>query len=224
MGHGRLLWAAVMSAAAVTILGGYTAASALLAQPPAPAAVADVTDAVPETAPTPVPETPADALMVTVVDDTGVKGRKVVVHDEQGQALRLEAPNHLEEIRLELSPDNLYTLTSDDGLSTTFYLEANGSVTNVTGDGWSDGERLHLDTEVRCTLEVLGSAVGEASVCTLTGQGVTQTQVLYREEGRTTGRAVFSGLAPGTYTFQGSGVQRTVELSEEQPYVVLGLH
>ena len=221
MGHGRLLWAAVMSAAAVTILGGYTAAGALLAQPEATAAVEN---AVLETVSTPAPEIPADALMVTVLDDTGAEGRKVVVRDAQGQALRLEAPNHLDEIRLELSPGQSYTLTSDDGLSTTFFLEANGSVTNVTGDGWSDGEQLHLDTEIRCTLEVLGSAVGEAAVCTLTGQGITQTQVLYREEGRTTGRAVFSGLAPGSYTFQGSGVLRTVELTEQQPYVVLGLH
>ena len=101
MGHGRLLWAAVMSAAAVTILGGYTAAGALLAQPEATAAVEN---AVLETVSTPAPEIPADALMVTVLDDTGAEGRKVVVRDAQGQALRLEAPNHLDEIRLELSP------------------------------------------------------------------------------------------------------------------------
>ena len=224
MGHGRLLWAAVMVTASVTILAGYTAAGALL--PPqagqrAQAAAAAASEL--SSAAVTSPEKPADALMVTVRDDTGASGRKVVVSNAVGTKLCLEAPNRLGELRLELSPEQSYTLTSEDGLSTTFYLEANGAVTNVTGDGWSDGELLHLDTEPRCTLEIRGVAAGAEAVCTLTGAGVEETRVLSTMEGEDMGRAVFAGLAPGTYDFSGCGVQRTVELTAEQPYVVLGL-
>ena len=230
MRHGRLLWAAVMCTAAITVLAGYTAAGEPRWTEPvwnggrAPALLQTEPQAAEaETPPEPDQETPPEgALQMTVRDETEAVGRKLILTDEDGARICLTAPNRQREYVLEILPGRTYTLTAMDGMAVTFYLEENASVTNVTGNGWSDGEILHLDDRTRCTLRVLRTA-GEPLEYTLAGDGYVESRTL-QPAGDGAGQAVFAGLLPGTYTLTGPEWDtRTVELTERQPDQAIGL-
>ena len=219
MNRGRLLWAAALTASAVTLLAGYTAAverrsqttefPALRMEAPAAAAVAE--------------EEHLPPLQVVLWDETGTAGTAVTVTREDGTALEVPAGAAPSEYVLSLEPGRRYTAETEGGLRTSFYLEENASLSNVTGDGWTDGEILHLDREVRCTLRILRAA-GTEAMYTLTGTDYQETKVLYTAPGAGQARAVFSGLLPGTYTLTAAdGTTRTVELTEDQPDLALGL-
>lgn len=217
MNRGRWLWAVALAASAVTLLAGYTAAVERRSQtteyPSVRIAAAEA-----ETE----PEAPLQPLQVVVRDDTGVAGI-LIVTDEDGQQQETTAGAAPAEYVLTLVPGQRYTAANPDGVTASFYLEENASLSNVTGNGWTDGELLHLDTEIRCTLRILRAA-GAEGMYTLTGTDYQETKVLYTAEGAGQARAVFSGLLPGTYTLTAAdGTVRTVELTEEQPDLALGL-
>ena len=217
MKRGRLLWAAALTASAVTLLAGYTAAVERRSQETdfpvltlaAPAAETE-------------PETPPEPLLVVVRDETGVAGTMTVTN-EAGEPQEATAGPAPAEYVLTLAPGQLYTVSNPDGVTASFYLEENASLSNVTGDGWTDGELLHLDTETRCTLRILRNA-GAEGMYTLTGPDYQETKLLYTAPGAGQARAVFSGLQPGTYTLTAAdGTERTVVLTEAQPDLALGL-
>lgn len=213
--HGRILWAVAMTAATVTTISGYTLAVArqepgLPTLPPSSTA---------ETASEPAPTEP---LLVVLRDDTEEQ-TILTITDSKGKILGTAEKNILGEYLLELEPGQRYEITSAEGLETAFYLEDNAAVSNVTGNGWTDGEQLHLDTEIRCTLRIL-RAGGTECLYTLTGGDVAEQRALYTETGSGQAQAVFAGLEPGTYTLSSTdGLLRTVSLTAEQPEVVLGL-
>lgn len=217
MKRGRLLWAAALTASAVTLLAGYTAAVERRSQETdfpvltlaAPAAETE-------------PETPPEPLLVVVRDETGVAGTMTVTN-EAGETQEATAGPAPAEYVLSLEPGQRYTASNPDGVTASFYLEENASLSNVTGDGWTDGELLHLDTELRCTLRILRAA-GTEGMYTLTGPDYQETKLLYTAPGAGQARAVFSGLLPGTYTLTAAdGTERTVVLTEAQPDLALGL-
>lgn len=208
--HGRILWAAAMTAATATTISGYTLA---VSRQPMP---------LPELPPAITAETVTEPLLVVLQDETAQQGT-ITVQDEAGETVATADKNALGEYLLELTPGERYTVTTDGGLETAFYLEENAAVSNVTGSGWSDGEQLHLDRQVRCTLRIL-RAGGAECLYTLTGNGVAEQRALYTSEGGSQAQAVFAGLEPGAYTLSDTdGMLRTVYLTEEQPEVVLGL-
>lgn len=217
MNRGRLLWAAALAASAVTLLAGYTAAVERRSQTTAYPAVrmaAPVAEA--------EEEAPPEPLQVVVRDETGVAGTIIVTNEAGVQQEAAAGPAPAEYI-LTLEPGQRYTTVGAGGTTASFYLEENASLSNVTGDGWTDGELLHLDTETRCTLRILRNA-GAEGMYTLTGPDYQETKVLYTAPGAGQARAVFSGLLPGTYTLTAAdGTARTVELTEEQPDLALGL-
>lgn len=211
--QGRILWAIAMTAATMTTISGYTLAVSRQPMPELPPAVTLETVAKP---------LPSEPLLVVLRDETKEQGI-VTVTDEDGNPAATAEKNALGEYILELEPGQRYTVTTDSGLETAFYLEENAAVSNVTGSGWTDGEQLHLDREVRCTLRIL-RAGGAECLYTLTGDGVAEQRTLYTSEGGSQAQAVFAGLEPGTYTLSDTeGLLRTVHLTEEQPEVVLGL-
>ena len=215
MNRGRWLWAVALAASAVTLLAGYTAAVERRSQtteyPSVRIAAAEAE-----------PEAPLQPLQVVVRDDTGVAGI-LIVTDEDGQQQETTAGAAPAEYVLTLVPGQRYTAANPDGVTASFYLEENASLSNVTGNGWTDGELLHLDTEIRCTLRILRAA-GTEGMYTLTGTDYQETKVLYTAEGAGQARAVFSGMLPGTYTLTAAdGTVRTVELTKEQPDLALGL-
>ena len=217
MNRGRWLWAAALTASAVTLLAGYTAAVERRSQTTAFPAVQVAAPATQTE-----PETPPDPLQVVVRDETGVAG-VLTVTDEDGQQQEATAGPAPAEYVLTLEPGQRYTAVGAGGETASFYLEENASLSNVTGDGWTDGELLHLDREVRCTLRILRAA-GTEGMYTLTGPDYQETKVLYTAPGAGQARAVFSGLQPGRYTLTAAdGMVRTVELTEEQPDLALGL-
>ena len=217
MNRGRLLWAAALAASAVTLLAGYTAAVERRSQTtefPTVKIAAPAAEA--------AQEAPLGPLEVVVRDESGSAGI-LTVTNEAGEKQPASAGPAPAEYILSLEPAQRYTATSTDGLTASFYLEKNASLSNVTGDGWTDGELLHLDRETRCTLRILRSA-GTEGMYTLTGPDFQETKVLYTAEGASQARAVFSGLLPGTYTLTAAdGTTRIVELTEDQPDLALGL-
>ena len=211
MNRGRLLWAAALTASAVTLLAGYTAAVERRSQTTAYPAVRLAAPAAEA-----VEETPPEPLQVVVRDETGSAGI-LTVTDEDGAPQEAVAGPAPAEYILTLEPGQRYTAVGAGGAEASFYLEENASLSNVTGDGWTDGELLHLDHETRCTLRILRSA-GAEGMYTLTGKDYHETKVLYTADGAGQARAVFSGLLPGTYTLTAAdGTARTVVLTEEQP-------
>lgn len=222
MKRGRLLWAAVMATVAITLLAGYTAAVELqllgLLQPDLPSFLPlQVETAAPRATEA------AKPLQVTVRDEGESPARGMIVRSASGICLQTTSPNQLGEYLLQLSPGRSYTLEADDGRTVTFFLEDNASVSNVTGDGWTDGEILHLDTSVRCTLQVVRNAAGSVRY-TLTGNGFAKTLPLEAGDDGQSARAVFSPLDPGVYTLTGSdGTSRTIAITGMQPYISLGL-
>ena len=169
-------------------------------------------------------QAPADALMVTVQDETGVRDRVFHLIDSSGQYLRAAAMNRLGQCVLELSPGQSYTLAAPDGVEVSFFLEDNASISAVSGSGWTDGELLHVDTEIRCSLTLLRTAGQEPLVYTLTGGTYAESRALYCPEGETMGSALFTGMPPGRYTLTcNDGSTRTVELTAGTPDVTLGL-
>lgn len=217
MNRGRLLWAAALTASAVTLLVGYTAAVERRSEKtefPALRLAAPAVQA--------EQESPPDPLQVVVRDETGVAGNMTVTN-EAGDILEAVPGPAPAEYILTLEPGQRYTASNPDGVTASFYLEENASLSNVTGDGWTDGELLHLDREVRCTLRILRTA-GAEGMYTLTGPDYQETKLLYTATGASQARAVFSGLLPGTYTLTAAdGTSRTVELTEDQPDLALGL-
>lgn len=217
MNRGRLLWAAALTASAVTLLAGYTAAVERRTQTtefPALRMAAPVAET--------ELEPPSQPLQVVVRDETGFAGNMTVTN-EAGEIQETAAGPAPAEYVLSLEPGQRYTAVSANGATASFYLEENASLSNVTGDGWTDGELLHLDQEIRCTLRVL-QAAGTEGMYTLTGPDYQETKVLYTAPGAGQARAVFSGLLPGTYTLTAAdGTVRTVELTEDQPDLALGL-
>lgn len=231
--YSRILWAAVLCVLTMTVLIGYTAARGDL--PPAwivsasqtfrPVQIvkpdAPETESEPDKAPR---QAPADALMVTVQDETGVRDRVFHLIDSSGQYLRAAAMNRLGQCVLELSPGQSYTLAAPDGVEVSFFLEDNASISAVSGSGWTDGELLHVDTEIRCSLTLLRTAGQEPLVYTLTGGTYAESRALYCPEGETMGSALFTGMPPGRYTLTcNDGSTRTVELTAGTPDVTLGL-
>lgn len=216
--QGRILWAAAMTAATVTTISGYT-----LAVSRQPAALPDLPPAVTETVQADMTEpVPVEPLLVVLLDETKAQGAITITGEGDETAAQAEK-NALGEYLVELEPGQRYTVTTDGGLETAFYLEDNAAVSNVTGNGWTDGEQLHLDTETRCTLRIL-RAGGAECLYTLTGQGIAEQRALYTSEGGSQAQAIFAGLEPGTYTLSGTdGLLRTVSLTAEQAEVVLGL-
>ena len=221
MKHGRLLWAAVMAALSVTLLAGYTAAGELWA-------LGHQAEPLPVFPPMQVEPVPvrfaasgAELLQIVVRDEAASPAGRVILSGD-GIAERPAAPNRLGEYLMQLPAGGSYTLLADDGRAVTFFLEDNAAVSNVTGDGWTDGEILYLDTQVHCTLRLIRRAGTEAAY-TLAGEGYKATMSLEDTAGGNA-VAVFSPLRPGTYTLTGSdGSVRALTLTEAQPFVSLGL-
>lgn len=215
MNRGRLLWAAALISSAVTLLAGYTAAVERRSQ-------TTEFPALRMEAPVAEEAEPLPPLQVVLRDETGTGGA-VTITGEDGDTTQAPQGGAPSEYVLSLEPGRRYTAEAESGLTASFYLEENASLSNATGNGWTDGEILHLDEEIRCTLRILRSA-GTEAMYTLTGQDYQETKVLYTAPGSGQARAVFSGLLPGTYTLTAAdGTERTVELTEAQPDLALGL-
>lgn len=210
MQRGRLFCAAAMTAAAITALAGYTAAGQSQAPQPAPQPAAAAAPA----------ETPPAPLWVAVVDETGAAGA-LTVTDEAGETVARLPPERPGQYRLTLTPGSRYRLAGTD-VAASFYLADNGAVSDVTGDGWCDGEVVYLTAEARCTVHVFQEGAAGAA-CRLAGDGDTAL-AWFRDGGGGRARAVFSGLAPGTYTLTGpDGAVRTVTLTADQPDLAVHL-
>lgn len=235
MKHGRLAWAAVMTAVAVTVLAGFTAAKSTqpaqqwLVTPQVVLAARQMERTVSQTlgardiAQT-ADEAPADALLVTARCESGAAGQKFRLYDAQGALIRPVALNQDLECVLRVSPGHFYTLTGENGQSATFYLEANASLSRVSGDGWTDGELLHLEDQTRGSLRIIKTMDSETELYTLAGGDYLESQTLYCPEGARVGETTFTGLLPGVYTLTDSrGGTRTVELTEQTTDVTLGL-
>lgn len=216
MNRGRLLWAAALTASAVMLLAGYTAAVERRSQTTEFPALQTAAPAAAE------PEIPPEPVQVVVRDETGYAGTMTVTDEGGKQWTATPGPAPAEYV-LTLEPGQRYTAVGAGGTTASFYLEENASLSNVTGDGWTDGELLHLDWETRCTLRILRAANTEG-MYTLKGADYQETKLLYTAEGAGQARAVFSGLLPGTYTLTAAdGSVRIVELTEDQPDLALGL-
>lgn len=146
MQKGRLLWAAVMCAVAVTVLMGYTEAGALRAAdtaepPPQALSLPELPPAAPPELPAPEePEPAAPSLWMTVVD---AGGGVLYVTGADGAAPVEAAVNERGEAAFFLPPGR-YTLADEAGRAGAFTLAENAAILDAAGDARTDGELLYL--------------------------------------------------------------------------------
>lgn len=226
MKRGRWLWAAALCLVSVMVLAGYTEAGARRAVQETPVLALPRPEdegetPPPETEVAPAPWTPPeDALRLVARDELG-RGGVWTLYDDGGTALCRVAPDARGELALEIAP-GAYRLTAADGRSVRFRLRENASVDETAGDGWTDGELLHLDDRPRCALRLTGGGATPV-IYTLTGGDYAESRTLTDDPEQPPVR--FTGLAPGTYTLRGSdGSSRAVTLTEQQAELTVGVN
>jgi len=225
----RWIWAAIMAGAALAGSAGYSAAAspgaaavrgavfpASVLRESVSASVLQETVPAAETASSPA----QDALYVTVRAEGLAAQEKLRVFSGEDQ-LDLAALDAQHEALLELPPGENYTVHADSGLAAGFTLAENAAITNVTGDGWTDGEILYLTPDPKGTLTVTAS-VPDGVILTVSLQG-GETDEQRSLSAETGGKAVFAGLTPGSYTLTANGKERKVTLTREMPDVTVGL-
>lgn len=226
----RLLWATgLMATAMAAMLALSTAGAALpLARaeqdiPPEPVfAPLEI-----ETPIQPLPPSQPTLALAIRSDDIG-GAISVSFFDAQEQLVERVTVDGYVGAACSLVPGADYTARTGNGLEASFRLEENGSVTNVTGGAWSDGEVLHFSAQPRGTVTVLVGvgALGEGEFWRFTLQGgeFTQTVSVGREDGETQRKLVFSDLDMGTYTLLcPDGQAREITLTPVQNAVSIGL-
>lgn len=226
----RLLWATGLMATAIAAMLALSTAGAALplaqaeqAPPPEPVFA-------PLEIESPIqPLSPSQPTLALAVRSDDIGGTvSALFFDAQEQLVgRVTVDAHIG-AACSLVPGADYTARTDNGLEASFRLEENGSVTNVTGGAWSDGEVLHLSAQPRGAVTVLVGVgtlgEGEFWRFTLRGGEFTQTVSVGREDGETQRRLVFSNLDMGTYMLLcPNGQSREITLTPIQNAVSIGL-
>lgn len=147
----------------------------------------------------------ADAAEGTLFTADGTE-RQALTFDERGQAVAGPLP-----------PGD-YTVQAGDWTAA-FTLRTNASVGEVSGDGWSDGEILHLS---RRTLGQLVIRYTGDWRWTLEGEKAGEAVPLLHEDGERT-QCVFSQLPLGAYVLHGDDGDWPVLLTEDAPNQTLDL-
>lgn len=224
----RLLWAAGLMAAAVAAMVGLSTAGAALPleqmDPPAPVfAPVQIEEAAPAAQLETVPK-----LQVAVRAEDLPDGMRLTFFDSGGAVVGKAVLDRRIGAACELTPGADYTVETMSGMTATFRLEINGSVTNATGAAWTDGEILHLGLEPKGTVTVLASVAGldeeQTLRFTLTGPDYHEIRAVGREGDNTQGKVSFTGLAMGDYTLTGpDGQTREISLTLVQNAVSISL-
>ncbi len=159
-----------------------------------------------------MPELPPDQFHVVMETTTFSLGTKVAISDATDQvAVGVFSPN-----QTWLYPliSGRYTVTVADS-ATTFQLEDNASITNVTGCGWSDGEILHIENTLQWVILLKGATAGTYRL--------SDGQAQWEQQGA--GTLAFPNLHPGTFTLLlPDSTTRILTLTETMPQITLGLH
>lgn len=103
--------------------------------------------------------------------------------------------------------------------SAEFTLRTNASVGQVSGDGWSDGEILHLGGRTLGQLSVRYAGLWQ---WTLEGETADEAVPLLRRDGDAS-VCVFSQLPLGAYVLHGPGGDIPLLLTEEDPIQTMDL-
>lgn len=147
----------------------------------------------------------ADAAVGTLSDSEG-KPIQTLTFDQRGQA-----------VAGPLAPGT-YRVRAGDW-SAEFVLRTNASVGQVSGDGWSDGEILHLGSR---TLGQLAVRYEGDWQWTLEGETADEAVPFLRQDGGSA-VCVFSQLPLGAYVLHGPDGDLPLLLTEEDPVQTVDL-
>lgn len=161
--------------------------------------------------------------MLIVAEDTEPQGTVTVSLPEGGVLQRLRVNRSHEAVSNGLAAGQ-YALDGSDGSRALISLRENGSVAVLGGDGWTDGEMVHLTREFAGTVQLIcyGTA-GEHHAFTLEGPEGSYDQVVSFVEDKPQGCS-FGGLPAGSYTLWADGQQiQTMTISEQHPVAQLAV-
>jgi len=137
---------------------------------------------------------------------------------ETGLALYPLTFDHMGQVAAGPLPPGTYQVEAGS-LRAVFTLRANGAVTQVTGDGWTDGEAVHLSRRTTGTLTVRCQGSWQWQ---LEGEGADRAVPdLFQTDGGMV--CVFSQLPLGFYVLRGPGADIPVLLTEAMPEQTLQL-
>lgn len=134
-------------------------------------------------------------------------GEEVVLSGPGGAGGTIEIPQN-GALTLTLRPSS-WGLAAPNGLAAGFTLRENASIDAVTGDAWTDGERLIVTREVRGSVSIhktVRTASDQSVLYRLTSSTLDEQRALaFTADGPQTLTCTFWGLPAGTYTLTENG-------------------
>ena len=147
------------------------------------------------------PQAPAAPVRVAVYFEGVAPGTRLILSGPDGAHGTAEAPES-GCLTLTLRP-GAWGLAAPDGMSAGFTLHENASVDAVTGDAWTDGERLVFSREVRGSVRVRCAPSAADRVLRLTGGGIDEQRAAAASDAAQV--CVFWGLPAGSFVLASDG-------------------